>query len=144
VIKASLNEMSFEGSGKSKKDAKLNASKALLVHLHKVCEINCLYQNVKVYFYTLLISETYFSGGIRSYDWGNDEHSARQQGGRRGPLACRQVNFHTNLSTFGLQFWFLFFCQLEFKEASNLVFDLQDRTIGYSQISGSLWYNDLF
>ena len=28
--------MSFEGSGKSKKDAKLNASKALLVHLHKV------------------------------------------------------------------------------------------------------------
>ncbi|TRY70366.1 hypothetical protein TCAL_05452 [Tigriopus californicus] len=36
VIKASLNEMSFEGSGKSKKDAKLNASKALLVHLHKV------------------------------------------------------------------------------------------------------------
>lgn len=36
VIKASLNDMSFEGSGKSKKDAKLNASKALLVHLHKV------------------------------------------------------------------------------------------------------------
>ena len=30
--------MSFEGSGKSKKDAKLNASKALLVHLHKVGE----------------------------------------------------------------------------------------------------------
>ena len=28
--------MSFEGSGKSKKDAKLNASKALLVHLHQV------------------------------------------------------------------------------------------------------------
>jgi double stranded RNA-specific editase B len=28
--------MAFEGSGKSKKDAKLNASKALLVHLHKV------------------------------------------------------------------------------------------------------------
>ena len=27
VIKASLNDMSFEGSGKSKKDAKLNASK---------------------------------------------------------------------------------------------------------------------
>ena len=40
VIKASLNEMSFEGSGKSKKDAKLNASKALLVHLHKVL-IDC-------------------------------------------------------------------------------------------------------
>jgi len=41
VVKASLNEMSFEGSGKSKKDAKLNASKALLVHLHKVrCEMN--------------------------------------------------------------------------------------------------------
>ena len=36
VIRASLNEMAFEGSGKSKKDAKLNASKALLVHLHKV------------------------------------------------------------------------------------------------------------
>ena len=36
VIRASLNDMSFEGSGKSKKDAKLNASKALLVHLHKV------------------------------------------------------------------------------------------------------------
>ena len=36
VIKASLDDMSFEGSGKSKKDAKLNASKALLVHLHKV------------------------------------------------------------------------------------------------------------
>ena len=36
IIKASLNDMSFEGSGKSKKDAKLNASKALLVHLHKV------------------------------------------------------------------------------------------------------------
>jgi len=36
VVKASLNDMSFEGSGKSKKDAKLNASKALLVHLHKV------------------------------------------------------------------------------------------------------------
>ena len=31
IIKASLNEMSAEGSGKSKKDAKLNASKALLV-----------------------------------------------------------------------------------------------------------------
>ena len=31
-----MNDMSFEGSGKSKKDAKLNASKALLVHLHKV------------------------------------------------------------------------------------------------------------
>ncbi len=28
--------MSFDGTGKSKKDAKLNASKALLVHLHKV------------------------------------------------------------------------------------------------------------
>ncbi len=27
VIKASLNDMCFEGSGKSKKDAKLNASK---------------------------------------------------------------------------------------------------------------------
>ena len=36
VIRASLNDMSFEGSGKSKKDAKLNASKALLVHLHQV------------------------------------------------------------------------------------------------------------
>jgi len=36
IIRASLNDMSFEGSGKSKKDAKLNASKALLVHLHKV------------------------------------------------------------------------------------------------------------
>ncbi|XP_040566219.1 double-stranded RNA-specific editase 1 [Lepeophtheirus salmonis] len=36
IIKAMLNNMSFEGSGKSKKDAKLNASKALLVHLHKV------------------------------------------------------------------------------------------------------------
>jgi len=36
VIKASLNDMSAEGSGKSKKDAKLNASKALLVLLHKV------------------------------------------------------------------------------------------------------------
>jgi hypothetical protein len=32
-VKASLNEMAFEGSGKSKKEAKLNASKALLVHL---------------------------------------------------------------------------------------------------------------
>ena len=31
IIKASLNDMSAEGSGKSKKDAKLNASKALLV-----------------------------------------------------------------------------------------------------------------
>ena len=36
MIRASLNDMSFEGSGKSKKDAKLNASKALLVHLHQV------------------------------------------------------------------------------------------------------------
>lgn len=36
IIKASLNDMSAEGSGKSKKDAKLNASKALLVLLHKV------------------------------------------------------------------------------------------------------------
>ena len=38
IIRASLNDMSFEGSGKSKKDAKLNASKALLVHLHKVSQ----------------------------------------------------------------------------------------------------------
>ena len=39
IIRASLNDMSFEGSGKSKKDAKLNASKALLVHLHKVSQL---------------------------------------------------------------------------------------------------------
>lgn len=37
IVKASLNETAFEGSGKSKKEAKLNASKALLVHL--VCSV---------------------------------------------------------------------------------------------------------
>ena len=36
IVRASLNDMSFDGTGKSKKDAKLNASKALLVHLHRV------------------------------------------------------------------------------------------------------------
>ena len=35
-VRATLGEASFEGYGKSKKDAKLHASKALLVHLHKV------------------------------------------------------------------------------------------------------------
>jgi len=36
ILKATLGTLSVEGMGKSKKDAKLHASKALLVHLHKV------------------------------------------------------------------------------------------------------------
>ncbi|XP_023329872.1 double-stranded RNA-specific editase B2 isoform X3 [Eurytemora carolleeae] len=36
VVKATLGSVSVEGRGKSKKDAKLHASKALLVHLHQV------------------------------------------------------------------------------------------------------------
>ena len=48
VIKASLNEMSFEGSGKSKKDAKLNASKALLVHLHKARAIFVILRKIEI------------------------------------------------------------------------------------------------
>ena len=38
VIRASLNGVSFEGSGRSKRDAKLDASKALLEHLRKIEE----------------------------------------------------------------------------------------------------------
>ena len=36
VVKATIGSLSVEGRGKSKKEAKLHASKALLVHLHQV------------------------------------------------------------------------------------------------------------
>jgi hypothetical protein len=35
-VRAALGKISFEGAGKSKKEAKLHASKALLVYLHQV------------------------------------------------------------------------------------------------------------